>query len=649
MNRQFLWHSLTLGALLALGQQDAAMAACFNDGTCVNNGALTGNGTNHTINSNGMLNLTNSSTGTITGVGAWSAVAASGGLNFTNFGTIAGNYTGVFITGSSATIANQSGGRIAGTVYFGVHATNGASSLTVVNDGTIAGKTGILSQVTGSATVTNRGTISSTLTTGPGQAWEGYGITFESGNGTLNNYGTISGIKSAVMLGAGGNTINIYDGSVFTNGIDYNNKTGNTTNFYTGNYRLGVKNYRQTGNTINLRGTAQTLVTAGVVNGNGDIVVIDNTAPLSANSAGPIVASYTSSVISDLLSNDVIVQDIGIGDVFPRDSINDQSQASARAGFYPERLKLRTAKAQAAFAEVLSSSAAAKATGALLSGSGQTLDRYGNLVWSRSFGGAYFQDPFGGFSGQRTYSGGTMLGYDWHNEVLRVGGFFGLGKMRTNRSLSLDNVTTDTVFGGLYGRYSFGKFKLDATLSGGSINATTKRYINNGSEVATGKVKGFFLSPEVALGYDMNVADGWVFTPTGRVRYVGAFSDPYTETGSSQNVSYGKNVSQSFQEQLELRLTHNVKDDRGLISSYYIQAAAIAAQRVGRDGLAGDLAGTSFTVASDSVRAKAGGSLSVGMNYKITEQCDLFGSVEAAAFSDKSYSVAVRGGIKMSF
>jgi len=650
MNRHLLWQSVALGALIAIGHNDAALAACFNDGTCVNNGTLTGNGTNHTIDSHGALTLTNSSTGTITGVGAWSAVAASGGLNFTNFGSVAGNYTGVFITGSSATIANQSGGSISGNVYFGIHATNGTSSLTVVNDGTITGKTGILSQVTGSATVTNRGTMSSTAASSPSQTFAGYGINFESGNGTLNNYGTISGLTSAVMIGAGGNTFNIYDGSVFTNGIDYNNKTGNTTNFYTGSYTLGVKNYNVNTNTINLRGTAQTVVTSGLINGNGDIVVVDNSAPLSANSAGPIVASYTSSVISDLLSNDVIVQDIGIGDVFPRDSVNDQTQQrSAKAGFYPDRMKLRTSKAQAAFANVLASSAAAKATGTLLNGSGQAIDRYGNLVWSRSFGGAYFQDPFGGLSGQRTYSGGTMIGYDWHNEVLRVGGFFGLGKMRTNRSGSLDHVTTDTAFGGLYGRYTFDKFKLDATLSGGSINATTQRYINNGSEVATGKVTGFFLSPEVALGYDMAVADGLVFTPTGRLRYVGAFSDAYTESGSSQNVSYGRSVSQSFEEHLELRLTHNVKDDRGLVSSYYIQAAAIAAQRVGPDGFAANLAGTSFTVGTGAARAKAGGSLSVGFNYKLTQQCDLFGSVEAAGFSDKSYSVAVRGGVKMAF
>ncbi|HWU61678.1 MAG TPA: autotransporter domain-containing protein [Ensifer sp.] len=646
MNKHFLLHSVALGVLVVVGHNDVALAACFTSGTCTNNGTLSGSGA-HTIDSSAALDLTNN--GSIIGPAGWSAIAASGGLNVTNFNSITGGNTGIFITGSSATITNKSSGSISGSAFFGVHATNGASSVTIVNDGTISGKSGILSQVTSSATVTNRGTISSTAAWSAGQTYAGYGINFDSGHATLNNYGTISGMTSAVMIGAGGNTFNIYDGSVFTNGIDYNNKTGNTTNFYTGSYTLGVKNYQLNTNTINLRGTAQTLITSGLVNGNGDIVVVDNSAPLSANSAGPIVASYTSSVISDLLSNDVIVQDIGIGDVFPRDSVNEQSQSSAKAGFYPDRMKLRTSKAQAAFANVLTSSAAANATGALLIGSGQTVDRYGNLVWSRSFGGAYFQDPFGSMSGQRTYSGGTMVGYDWNDTTWRVGGFFGLGRMRTNRSLSADHVTTDTVFGGLYGRYRFDKFNLDATLSGGSINATTQRYINNGTEVATGKVNGYFLSPEVALGYNMNIADGWVFTPTGRLRYVGAFSDPYTETGSSQNVSYGRSVSQSFEEHLELRLTHNVKDDRGLTSSYYVQAAAIAAQRVGPDGFAANLAGTSFTVGAGGARAKAGGSLSVGMNYKVTQQFDLFGSVEAAAFSDKSYSFAARGGIKVSF
>jgi outer membrane autotransporter protein len=640
---------MALGAVaIAVAPYDTALAACFTSGTCTNNGTLTATGA-HTINSTAYLNLTNN--GTIIGPAGWSAIAASGGLDVTNFGTAAGGNTGIYVTGSSATITNKSGGSITGSSFFGIHATNGASSLTVINEAnaTISGKSGILSQVTGTATVTNWGTISSTAAWSAGATYAGYGIKFESGHATLSNYGTISGLTSAVIVGAGGNTFNIYDGAVFTNGIDYNNTTGNTTNFYTGSYTLGVKNYQLSSNTINLRGTAQTLITSGVVSGNGNIVVVDNSVSTSANSTASTVASYASSVVNDILNTEVVVQDIGIGDVFPRDAISDTPQSSSPTAFYPDRLKLRTSKAQAAFDNVLTSSSAATAIGAALNGSGQRIDQYGNLVWSRSFGGAYFQDPFGSASGQRTYSAGTMLGYDWSNANWRIGGFFGLGRMRTNRSLSLDHVTTDTAFGGIYGRYSFDRFVLDATLSGGSINATTRRYINNGSEVATGKVRGFFLSPEVALGYNMGVADGWVLTPTGRLRYVGAFSDPYTETGSSQNVSYGKSSSQSLEERLELRLTHSVKDERGLASSYYLQAAAIAAQRVGPSSFDANLAGTSFAVGNGSARAKAGGSLGVGFNYKVTQQFDVFGSVEAAAFSDKSYSVSARGGLKLSF
>ncbi len=277
-------------------------------------------------------------------------------------------------------------------------------------------------------------------------------------------------------------------------------------------------------NTINLRGTGQQLITTGLDGaGTGNIVVVDNSSNASVNATAPVVTNYVSSVVSDILSANIGNDVAGVSDILPpSDSGIVGQQTSGTSGttaFLPDRKAEKSSRARAAFANVMSTSAAASANDILMGNSSQRIDEHGNLVWSRAFGGAYFQDPFGTQNGQRSYAGGAALGYEWHDASWRVGALFGLGRVRTQQSLSLDHVTTDTVFGGVYGRHTFGAFNLDATFSGGGIDATTRRYISNGAEIASGKVRGYFLAPEVALGYNIPVADGLVLTPTGRLRY----------------------------------------------------------------------------------------------------------------------------------
>ncbi len=180
----------------------------------------------------------------------------------------------------------------------------------------------------------------------------------------------------------------------------------------------------------------------------------------------------------------------------------------------------KTSRGRATLAEVLGTSAGAKATDLVMRGSGQNLDRYGNLYWSRTYGGAYSQDPYGAVSGSRAYTACTVLGYDWHPAGWRVGGFLGLGRTRFNPSLSLDYVTTEMVYGVVYGQRSFDNFNLGASFTGGALNQHTGRFANHGAKLACGDFNGSFLAPEVALGYNVDPGDGMTTTPTGRTRFV---------------------------------------------------------------------------------------------------------------------------------
>lgn len=648
----------TISGFTAVGLY-AGVSTLTNSGTI--SALATGSSRAITIQTGATGTINNTASGTITGPG--NVLVASGTATVNNDGAISATAEPTSGRGLSymPAISVVSGGRLIltnrGTITAkgaAIEVRIGAATTSINNSGTIsatstsapspANVSGILlDNMTGSATVTNTGTITGV----------NYGVNLNAGTMTLRNSGTIAGGTSAVFLKTGGNTINIYNGAVFTNGIDYNNTTGNTTNFYTGSYTLGVKKYATGTNTIKLYGANTTLVTTGLDNtGTGNIVIVDNTPRVTAAAAPVTVATAASAVISEILSQTpgALLQDVGVSDVIPQDIGGDAAPpVNASAYTNARKVSAKTSRARTAFAEVLGSAGAAKATDLILQGSGQMVDKYGNLVWARAFGGAQFNDPYGTASGQRSYSGGAMLGYDWHTDGWRVGGFAGLGRVRTNRTLSPDYVTTDTVFGGVYGRYSFGKFNLDGTFAAGSLNPHTRRFVNNGTEIARGDFNGFFLSPEAALGYNIDLGDGLTATPTGRVRYVGAFLNGYTETGSTQNVTYGATFSNSLEERAEVRLTKAVKGADGLVSSFYVQAAAIAAQRVGPANFSASVLGTSFAVGDGYARSKAGASLGIGFNYKVAPQFDLYGSLDGAAFSDKSYSVSARGGFKVAF
>ncbi len=641
----------TISGFTAVGLY-AGVSTLTNSGTI--SALATGSSRAITIQTGATGTINNTASGTITGPG--NVLVASGTATVNNDGAISATAEPTSGRGLSymPAISVVSGGRLIltnrGTITAkgaAIEVRIGAATTSINNSGTIsatstsapspANVSGILlDNMTGSATVTNTGTITGV----------NYGVNLNAGTMTLRNSGTIAGGTSAVFMRTGGNTINIYNGAVFTNGIDYNNTTGNTTNFYTGSYTLGVKKYATGTNTIRLYGANTTLVTTGLDNtGTGNIVIVDNSARVYSAAAASSVANYSSSVVSD-----VLLQDVGVADVIPQDIGGDASPSMTPNAYTNARkVSKKTSRATAAFAEVMGSSGAAKATDLILKGPGQTVDQYGNLVWVRAFGGAQFNDPYGTASGQRSYSGGAMFGYDWHNEDWRVGGFAGLGRVRTNQTLASDYVTTDTVFGGVYGRRNLGKFNLDATIAGGSLNEHTRRFVNNGTEIARGDFNGYFVSPEAALGYNIDLGDGLMATPTGRFRYVGAFLNGYTETGSSQNVTYGSSFSNMLEERAEVRLTKTIKGADGLNSSFYVQAAAIAAQRVGPANFSASVLGTSFAVGDGYARSKAGASLGVGFNYKVAPQFDVYGSLDGAAFSDKSYSVSARGGFKVAF
>lgn len=638
----------TISGFTAVGLY-AGVSTLTNSGTI--SALATGLSRAITIQTGATATINNTASGTINGPS--NVIVVNGTTTLTNDGTVSGTDEPTVNRGTvnyKPTIDVMSGGRLTltnrGTITAkgaAIKVESGAASASITNSGTISATstsapTGVnvsgivLDNPTGGTTVTNTGTISGTV----------HGIYVNSGAVTLSNSGTITGGTSAVFLNAGGSTFKIYDGAVFTNGIDYNNKTGNTTNFYTGSYTLGVKNYVVNSNTINLLGTGNQLITSGLTNGTGNIVVVAPTLATTPAAATAATVASASTVIGSVANT--FAQPLpgvmpeaptfggtGLGfDAAPESAFAEPSRSA-----FPEHL----------FAGMDGS------TGAVPSKArqGTAYDAWGNLAWVRGFGGGRLTPNSGGTAGNSSTSYGILFGYDRQVEDWRLGAYGGYGFGETRMLDGTGRLATDYYIGGLYARRAFGALTVLGNLTSGVMGNRSSRSINLGAEQAVGSFSGFFVAPELSLSYGMAIAPGWTLTPTLAGRYVGAFLPGYGESGSSQNVSYGANSAHSFNERAELKLTRSFAGEQGLTSSLYGQVAVLADQRAGSDRFDASVLGTSFAVVNPYARSTVGAQVGVGFDHHLTHQISAFGGLDGSLHSDRTSAYVGHVGLRMAF
>lgn len=585
-----------------------------NDNSVTNFGTIFGQ-TGYGIDANGNLTVVNH--GTIRGGGNDGIVA--GDAFVTNFGTIAGADEG--INADNVTLTNY------GTVVGGDIGIQAAAGIArIVNYGRIVGSTGLGSSgiYGGAVNVTNFGSIS-------GRVGVQAGLT---GGSVLVNAGVISGTFAAIDFSpSGGDTLTFLPGSRLIGSVELGTVARSTVNIQTGRDIGWLITFGACG----CGGLVANNSIVNILGGAPAAVVGDRIATLDATSFG--MAAQTVAEFGGWAAS---VAGARLGEI-------GTGAGNAAFAFAPSPARREPAVA----AIVQTERAHASAAHGFVGNAAVTDRQTGVSVWTKGFGG-FRRHPGDDVMLPSTNVGyGGALGVDGQaNPILRAGIFLGAGGGRFEADRNSQDIRSDYLFGGFYGRTDLGAHFLDLVLTAGrSSNASERQVANNlaagGIEIARASYHGWFLSPELTYGVRLR-GNGLVAVPAARLRYLAGQFDGYAEEGSSQTLSVARRTFQSLEKRVEVSFVRTAILD-GRVALGQFTAGAIAVSRIGDNTVDAVLLGKGISFAAPGKNLTGGGFVGLSGDYRIAPSASLFASGDFAMMTDRTRLGSLRAGARISF